>query len=81
MGVAEKEYRLASRSGDVVRMKCGVTAVVTGYDFLCGGHFKQLTLRPKCSKIQHLWLFLRGKLRPVDEEINELVKIGEVPVP
>jgi len=74
-------YRLESTPGDIVRMACGTLAVITAVEILACGHVKQLTLRPICGIVKHLFLLVRRKLHPVDDEIDALAKVGEVSLP
>ena len=78
---AAESYRVSSKPGDGVRMPCGTLAVVTEFDILEAGHVKELTLRPVCGIFRHLWLRFYGRaLNPVEEEIDKLTKVGEVPI-
>ena len=74
----EREYRVASKPGDIVRMSCGTLAVITDCDIIMAGHVKQVTLRPVCGVLRHLWLKLRRELQLEEDGINRLTKIGEV---
>ena len=75
-----EHYRIASNVGDVVRMPCGTLAVISSLDFDCGGNCKILKLWPICGIFPHLSLLLREKLSPAEEQIDALVKVGEVPL-
>lgn len=75
-----KDYRVASKPGDIVRMSCGTLAVVTDFGIIAGGHAKELTLQPACGILRHLKLLLSGKLRPAEDGIDRLTKVGEVSV-
>lgn len=75
-----ESYRITSNIGDVVRMSCGTLAVVAGESYPCGGHCKLLTLRPICGIWRHAWLLVRSRLRSSDDQIDRLVKVGEIPL-
>lgn|GEM_PF-3697398 len=72
------DYRFTSKTGDVVRMKGGTLAIVTGMDILCAGHVKELTLFPFTNVIHRVFLFLAMKLRPAEDEINRLTRVGSI---
>ncbi|MDO8504504.1 MAG: hypothetical protein Q7S36_01490 [Candidatus Liptonbacteria bacterium] len=73
-------YRRTSKPGDVVRMKGGDMAIVTDVDFLCGGNVKELKLYPLVGPIRRFWLFVTEKLRPAEAQIDELIKVGSLPL-
>lgn len=72
------DYRFTSKVGDVVRMKGGTLAIVTGTDIICAGHAKELTLFPLTNSIHRAFLFLTMKLRPAEDEINRLTRVGSI---
>lgn len=72
------EYRLESKVGDIVLIKNSTLAIVTNLDILCGGHVKEITLHPLTGPFHSLFLFLTGQLRPAEEQINKLTKVGSI---
>lgn len=76
----DSSYRVKSDIGDIVRMPCGTIAVVNDVRFDVGGNAKIITLVPICGIWKHIWLFWTGKLDFANEEIDELEKVGEMPI-
>ena len=74
----QEAYRFTVETGDVVQMTDGTMAVVTGWDIIWGGLVKEIRLHPFTGFWHRLWLSFTGRLRPCEEGIDRLVKIGSV---
>lgn len=66
------EYRLASRTGDIILMPDATMAVVTDWDIIHAGHVKEITLRPCGTWFSRLLCSFMGKIRWYEDDINRL---------
>lgn len=65
-------YRATCREGDRVRLPDGHMATVEKADFVCGGNFKRVVIRPDGGFRTRLKYFFMSWTVWVEERINKL---------
>ena len=66
-------YQFTSKEGDIVFLPGGLKGEVRKIEFHIGGNSKEVCVKPFAGWFTRLRLFLSGKTRFYDHDINKLV--------